>query len=250
MDVFEEVFKLVFIKLFDEYSSREDKTFLNRYAAQVTQTGVAENRALYRGGRDYQALKAAVASVADDDFRIMEFRNSGQTDAELKAKLGRLLQRAIEQWPGVFAEGGTFELSDSHLAVCVASLQDVKLFNSNLQVVDEAFEYLVNKSAKGEKGQYFTPRHVIDMCVQMLNPKRGEYMIDTASGSCGFPVHTIFNLTGRLFTNDEISEADKQDAQRVFGIDFDERAVRVAPHPQPDCRRRRNQCTAFEYAGP
>ena len=228
VDVFEEVFKLVFTKLFDEYSSREDKTFLNRYAAQVTQTGVAENRALYRGGRDYQALKAAVASVADDDFRIMEFRNSGQTDAELKAKLGGLLQRAIEQWPGVFAEGATFELSDSHLAVCVASLQDVKLFNSNLQVVDEAFEYLVNKSAKGEKGQYFTPRHVIDMCVQMLNPKRGEYMIDTASGSCGFPVHTIFNLTGRLFTNDEISEADKQDAQRVFGIDFDERAVRVA----------------------
>lgn len=34
----------------------------------------------------------------------------------------------------------------------------------------EDFEYLVNKSANGEKGQYFTPRHVIDMCVQMLNP--------------------------------------------------------------------------------
>ena len=228
VDVFEEVFKLVFTKLFDEYSSREDKIFLNRYAAQATKTGVAEDRALYRGGQDYQALKAAVASVADDDFRIMEFRNSGQTDAELKAKIEALFHRAIAQWPGVFADGAAFELSDSHLAVCVASLQDVKLFNSNLQVVDEAFEYLVNKSAKGEKGQYFTPRHVIDMCVQMLNPKRGEYMIDTASGSCGFPVHTIFNLTGRLFTNDEISEADKQDAQRVFGIDFDERAVRVA----------------------
>ena len=228
VDVFEEVFKLVFTKLFDEYSSREDKIFLNRYAAQATKTGVAEDRALYRGGQDYQALKAAVASVADDDFRIMEFRNSGQTDAELKAKIEALFHRAIAQWPGVFADGAAFELSDSHLAVCVASLQDVKLFNSNLQVVDEAFEYLVNKSAKGEKGQYFTPRHVIDMCVQMLNPKRGEYMIDTASGSCGFPVHTIFNLTGRLFTNDEISEADKQDAQRVFGIDFDEKTVRVA----------------------
>jgi len=100
--------------------------------------------------------------------------------------------------------------------------------NSNLLVVDEAFEYLVNKSAKGEKGQYFTPRHVIDMCVQMLNPKCGEYMIDTASGSCGFPVHTIFKLTGHLFTNEEIPDDDKQHVLKVFGIDFDEKTVRVA----------------------
>ena len=117
---------------------------------------------------------------------------------------------------------------DSHLSVCVSSLQDVKLFNSNLQIVDEAFEYLVSKSAKGEKGQYFTPRHVIDMCVKMLNPKRGETMIDTASGSCGFPVHTIFNITGTLFSNAEIPAADKEHVLRVFGIDFDEKTVRVA----------------------
>ena len=158
----------------------------------------------------------------------MEFRNTGQTDAELKKKIQRLFDDATNHWKGVFAEGSTFELSDSHLAVCVSSLQDVKLFNSNLQVVDEAFEYLVSKSAKGEKGQYFTPRHVIDMCVKMLNPQPGEYMIDTASGSCGFPVHTIFKLTGHLFTNAEISEEDKQHVLKVFGIDFDEKTVRVA----------------------
>ena len=49
------------------------------------------------------------------------------------------------------------------------------------------------------------------MCVNMLNPKKGDYMIDTAAGSCGFPVHTIFKLTGHLFTNEEIGEdADKR----------------------------------------
>ena len=228
VDVFEEVFKLIFTKLYDESLSRNDKDFLNRFVRQVTNTGVAEERALYVGGQDYEALKAAVSGVSDDDFRAMEFRNTGQTDTELKTKIQDLFRRAIAEWPGVFPLGSTFELSDSHLAVCVSSLQDVKLFNSNLLVVDEAFEYLVNKSAKGEKGQYFTPRHVIDMCVQMLNPKRGEYMIDTASGSCGFPVHTLFKLTGRLFTNEEIPDSDKQDVLKVFGIDFDEKTVRVA----------------------
>ena len=234
VDVFEEVFKLIFTKLYDEYLSQQDKGVLNYLLQQVIKTAVREpmseytNAPSYLGGQDYEALKEAVGGISDEGFRVMEFRNTGQTDTELKNKIQDLFNLAKDQWKGVFPESSTFELSDSHLSVCVSSLQDVKLFNSNLLVVDEAFEYLVNKSAKGEKGQYFTPRHVIDMCVQMLNPKRDEYMIDTASGSCGFPVHTIFKLSGRLFTNEEISEEDKQHVLRVFGIDFDEKTVRVA----------------------
>ncbi|HBR21058.1 MAG TPA: SAM-dependent methyltransferase, partial [Nitrospiraceae bacterium] len=234
VDVFEEVFKLIFTKLYDEFLSGKDKDIINYLTKQVTQTAVGEpvapygNTPSYLGGSDYEALKAAVSGISDEGFRVMEFRNSGQTDTELKNKIQGLFDQAKGQWPGVFADGSVFELSDSHLSVCVSSLQDVKLFNSNLLVVDEAFEYLVNKSAKGEKGQYFTPRHVIDMCVKMLNPKRGEYMIDTASGSCGFPVHTIFQITGHLFTNAEISEKEKQHILKIFGIDFDEKTVRVA----------------------
>lgn len=238
VDVFEEVFKLIFTKLYDEFLSQQDKGVLNYFLRQVLKTTVHESEGEYKSehvtspsyldGQDYEALKSAVSGISDDGFRILEFRNTGQTDTELKNKIQDLFNRAKNQWPGVFQEGTPFELSDSHLSICVSSLQDVKLFNSNLQVVDEAFEYLVNKSSKGEKGQYFTPRHVIDMCVQMLNPKRGEYMIDTASGSCGFPVHTIFKLTGHLFTNTEISDEDKQHVLKVFGIDFDEKTVRVA----------------------
>jgi type I restriction enzyme M protein len=234
VDVFEEVFKLIFTKLYDEYLSQKDKEVLNYFLRQVTKTAVHEPTAKYNNdpgyldGQDYEALKEAVKGISDEGFRVMEFRNTGQTDTELKNKIEALFHQAKDKWPGVFPEGSSFELSDSHLSICVSSLQDVKLFNSNLLVVDEAFEYLVNKSAKGEKGQYFTPSHVIDMCVQMLNPKRGEYMIDTASGSCGFPVHTIFKLTGHLFTNEEIPDDDKQHVLKVFGIDFDEKTVRVA----------------------
>jgi type I restriction enzyme M protein len=219
VDVFEEVFKLIFTKLYDEYQSKKDKGIIEYH---IDQNLDEDERA------DYDKLKETLKGLNDKKFRVMEFRNTGQTDTELKNKIQSLFNEAKGQWSGVFPEGSEFELSDSHLSVCVSSLQDVKLFNSNLLVVDEAFEYLVNKSAKGEKGQYFTPRHVIDMCVQMLKPKRGEYMIDTASGSCGFPVHTIFKLTGHLFTNAEIPDEDKQHVLKVFGIDFDEKTVRVA----------------------
>ena len=230
VDVFEEVFKLIFTKLYDEYESRSDKEYINRILRREINTVVQESTEPYGSrGADYETIKKVVEAIPDDDMeRAMEFRNTGQTDSELKSKIQHLFDDAKNQWTGVFSEGSTFKLSDSHLAVCVSCLQDVKLFNSNLQIVDEAFEYLVSKSAKGEKGQYFTPRHVIDMCVKMLNPKRGEYMIDTASGSCGFPVHTVFKLTGRNFTNAEIPPEEKENVLKVFGIDFDEKTVRIA----------------------
>lgn len=229
VDVFEEVFKLIFTKLYDEYMSRHNKEIINHFLRPTIRTRVHEQtQSNGYSGEDYDVLKAVVKEISDDDFRVMAFRNTGQTDTELKLKIQRLFDAAKNQWQGVFPDSSTFELTDSHLAICVSSLQDVKLFNSNLLVVDEAFEYLVNKTAKGEKGQFFTPRHVIDMCVQMLNPKPGEHMIDTASGSCGFPAHTIFKLTGKLFSNDEIPDEDKENVLKVFGIDFDEKTVRIA----------------------
>lgn len=219
VDVFEEVFKLIFTKLYDEMESREDKQFVDR----LLKKELSEDEL-----GDYNKVKEVVQNIEADDFRVLEFRNTGQSEGELKKKVQNVFDKAKLKWSGVFADDSHIQLSPSHLSVCVSSLQDVKLFNSNLQVIDEAFEYLINKSSKGEKGQYFTPRHVIDMCVKMLNPQKGESMIDTASGSCGFPVHTIFHFTGHLFTNAEIPRKENENVLKVFAIDFDEKAVRVA----------------------
>ena len=197
VDVFEEMFKLIFTKLYDEMESGRDKK------------------------------------------RTLVFKNYGDTESELKSKIQALFDKAKKKWEGVFAESAKLELTPSHLAVCVASLEGVKLFNSNLDVVDEAFEYLINKSSKGEKGQYFTPRYVIDMCVKMLNPQEHETIIDTAAGSCGFPVHTIFHVweqimkeegldRSHLFTTEKKPpRCETYVQEKVFAIDFDEKAVRV-----------------------
>lgn len=219
VDVFEEVFKLIFTKLYDELQSKKDKMRVEIFLEDHLSPDE-------RG--DYEKVKTTLEKLNDENFRVMEFRNTGQSESELKRKIQRLFDEAKDKWPGVFDEASQIQLSSSHLSVSISSLQDIKLFNSNLQIIDEAFEYLVNKSSKGEKGQYFTPRHVIDMCVKMLNPKAGEYMIDTAAGSCGFTVHTIFQITGHLFRNMDISEEEKEDVLKVFGIDFDEKVVRVA----------------------
>ena len=201
VDVFEELFKLIFTKLFDEWESG-------------------------RGNRR--------------NTRVLEFRNTGQTEGELRTKIQGLFDRAKKKWEGVFKDGDKITLSPSHLSICVSSLENVKLFNSNLDVVDEAFEYLINQTSKGEKGQYFTPRYVIDMCVKMLNPKADESLIDTAAGSSGFPVHAMFYVWRQIYrdegqTIDPMFSADEKlpacedyVREKVFAIDFDEKAVRVA----------------------
>ncbi len=221
VDVFEECFKLIFTKLYDESLSKKDKEIITY---DVDRNCECESLA----DLEYKEYIELVKEVNDKKFRQLEFRNKGETDLELKKKIQKLFDGAKTKWKGVFTEDAKINLSPSHLSVCVSSIQDIKLFNSNLQIIDEAFEYLINKSSKGEKGQYFTPRHVIDMCVKMLNPQKGEYMIDTASGSCGFPVHTIFKITGKLFSNADIPDEEKENVLKIFGIDFDEKAVRVA----------------------
>lgn len=198
VDVFEELFKLIFTKLYDEMESGRNKS------------------------------------------RHLVFRNYGDTETELKEKIQKLFEKANQKWEGVFSEDSKLMLTPSHLSVCVSSLQDVKLFNSNLDVVDEAFEYLINKSSKGEKGQYFTPRYVIDMCVKMMNPQEHETIIDTAAGSCGFPVHSFFHVKKQIHLEEGIVDDELMTTKppiprvqdyvqnNVFAIDFDEKAVRVA----------------------
>jgi len=198
VDSFEEVFKLIFSKLYDE-----------------------------------------LVGANDPDY-YLQFRNSGDTVSELKAKIDEIFKLAKRKWTGIFDDGDEILLSSSHLSICVSTLQDVKLFNNNLDVVDDAFEYLMSKSQKGEKGQYFTPRYVIDMCVKMMNPREGENIIDTAAGSSGFPIHAIFHVwknirkelgypVGEGFTTDRRIEREIAFVRdHVFSIDFDEKTVRVA----------------------
>ena len=73
----------------------------------------------------------------------------------------------------------------------IGCIERVRLMGSNLRIMDDAFEYLLPTEAKKKKGQFFTPRHVVEMCVRMLNPTPKEYVIDPACGSGGFLLHAM-----------------------------------------------------------
>jgi type I restriction enzyme M protein len=187
VDPFEEVFKLVYSKLYDEWNG-------------INIPG-------------YQ----------------LEFFVGDRSGKQISIVLSNLLEGAKRQWGGVFEPTERIELKDDHLKVCVSFLEKIKLFNSNLRVIDEAFEYLIPQVSKKKEGQFFTPRPVEDMVVKMLNPKHNEFVIDPACGSGGFLLHSIMWTAGGTITGKELSPVARNFAQNnVFGIDFAKKVVKIA----------------------
>jgi len=187
VDPFEEIFKLIYAKLYDEWKG-------------INNPG-------------YQ----------------LEFFVGDRSPAQVKTAITNLLDGAKRTWSGVFEPLDKIELRDEHLKVCVSFLQKVKLFNSNLRIIDEAFEYLIPQVSKKKEGQFFTPRPVEDMVVKMLNPKPDEFVLDPACGSAGFLLHSVMWILGGVITGKELSPPAKNFAQNnIVGIDFAKKPVMIA----------------------
>lgn len=143
-------------------------------------------------------------------------------------KINDLFKNAIQEWQGIFNPHEKIELSPHHLSICIAGFEEIKLLGAKLEVMDMAFEYLLTSIAKGERGQYFTPRNVVDMAVKMINPKNGEYIIDPACGSGGFLIHSMWWVWQNTLKDTEREAQIEYARCYVFGIDFDEKSAKIA----------------------
>lgn len=185
IDVFTEVFKLIYAKLYDETE------------AKITRQ---DNEILFRKYKD-----------PEKTYRV----------------INDLFKHASKKWPGTFFEQENLSLRPEHLNVVVGELEKVRLFGSDLSIIDEAFEYLIPEVAKGKKGQYFTPRHVIAMAVKMLDPKPDEYVIDPAAGSGGFLIGAMYHIRDLYLRGSD--EAMREYAKEyIWGIDFAEEISKVS----------------------
>jgi type I restriction enzyme M protein len=185
--VFDEIFKLIYAKLYDEWNGTNNP--------------------------EYQ----------------LEFFAGDRSPGQVKRAITILLEGAKGSWAGVFDSTYEIELIDTHLKVCVSFLEKIKLLNSNLRVIDEAFKYLIPEESKKKEGQFFTPRPIQDMVVKMLNPKAHEFVIDPNCGSAGFLLHSVKWVAGGVITGKGLPMAAKNFTQNnIYGIDFTKEAVKIA----------------------
>ena len=185
-DEFNEIFKLIFAKIWDEKEAEENR----------------KNQAVEFG-------KALDEQITYD-------------------RINGLFHSACEEWPGIFKDGEDIDLAKRHLQVCVGPIEDVRLMGSNLRIMDDAFEYLLPTEAKKKKGQFFTPRPVVEMCVRMLNPTRKEYVIDPSCGSGGFLLHAMEWCYPATDGASREVRKSKYAAKYLWGIDFEARAAKTS----------------------
>lgn len=137
-----------------------------------------------------------------------------------------LLREAEAAWPGVVEPFSRPALTIEHLQVCVEALSRHTISDSSLEVLDGFFEFMVSRAAKGSKGQFFTPRYVVELCVRMLEPQGDESVLDPACGSGGFLVHALNYVRDKEAL--EGKSLQHYCESKLWGFDIDARAVRVA----------------------
>lgn len=188
--------------------------------------GRLQELVLANSGEDefQEIFKLIVAKLLteQDSERLDEFSAEGSA-AETKNRIDLLLAVASDRWRGIIDGEARSLLTPDHLQICVDAIARLSVMGTNFEVLDNLFEYLVSRVAKGSKGQYFTPRHVIDCCVRIVNPGRHETVVDPACGSAGFLVHTLQHQ--ELESRNEIRDYC---GSCLWGFDFDRRAIQVS----------------------
>ncbi|MDT3457457.1 N-6 DNA methylase [Stenotrophomonas pavanii] len=162
---FDEIAKVLFIKVYVERSLLTRRSKTNLFTVDVLKAQISENPL----DNLFQETKRAYATdkIFDEDERI-----------NLKPATGEAIVKELEK----------YNLSDTS--------EDVK---------GVAFERFLGRTFRGEIGQFFTPRTIVEFMVHMLNPKEGDVVCDPASGSGGFLIRVFEVVREKI-----LADADRE----------------------------------------
>lgn len=184
---FDEIAKVLFIKTWVEREMRRKKQRLNLFTADWLDTQLGED-----------PLQELFRQTKD------AFRNDNLFDANerlnLKAATGREIVKLLE----------SYNLSDTS--------EDIKGI---------AFERFLGRTFRGEIGQFFTPRTIVEFMVRMVEPQEGDVVCDPASGSGGFLIRFFEMVREQI-----LADVDRQYQDTVTELDAlplsdEERAERL-----------------------
>lgn len=162
---FDEIAKVLFVKVWVEREMRRKRQAHNLFTLDWLDTQVGNN--------PLQELFRQTKDAYRED-RIFDERER----LNLKPATGREIVRLLER----------YNLSDTS--------EDVKGI---------AFERFLGKTFRGEIGQFFTPRTIVEFMVRMVGPREGDIICDPASGSGGFLIR-FFDIVRQQI----LADADRQ----------------------------------------
>lgn len=141
--------------------------------------------------------------------------------AVVMEKYKRALTELKSVLPTVFEGGDDLLLDPVSLAYVDEVLETVNLSGWDTDPFGDAYEAFVGSHARGQEGQFFTPRAAVDLLVSIVDPRPGEKVIDPACGSGGFLAATARHLASEGASPGSI-------ATNLYGVDKDNYLARLA----------------------
>ncbi len=223
---------------------------LRNHLAGMT-TGVTRDEALAR-----EIINILFCKIYDEQERrpdeIVAFR-AGVDEAPdiIRARIAELFE-AVKTvgFDDVFSASDEIGLDASSLAYVAGELQNYEVTSASRDAIGDAFETFIGPALRGAEGQFFTPRNVVGMVVDLVDPKPGDRIIDPACGSGGFLIGALEHVWGTLrrdaderkWSAAELARREQRAATDGFrGIDKDAFLAQVTKKVFQNELRRRQQ---------
>lgn len=230
-DIVNQLTTLMFIKMLDDKQ--------NALEAQASIIGIKpDSKDLIFKDGDYKFYemingeKQLKFEVPYENLRWKSFKNLNPTDLARRIKeyvvpfIKDPSNKAVGKF-GIYAKKYTFGFDDKErlLTSVVDKLSDPELDFTNTDLMGDVYEYMCGS---GISGQYRTPRHIIDMAVEIMVPKLGEKIIDPAMGTAGFIIESAKYI--RTHQKNELLNVQKQiefSDSMFYGCDNDNNMARI-----------------------
>ena len=160
-------------------------------------------------------------TVSTEEWNLLKF---GKTNQTLFDRISDLFDLTKLAYRDIFDHDDRIKLSPIALGFTVNKLQDISLINSSNDAKGLAFQKFLSHHEKNDRGQFFTPEPVVDFCVEMMQPKEDEVIIDPACGSGSFLISALKYLQ----KNNLEFNTSKSISSHLFGLDINKSIARIA----------------------
>ncbi len=210
------------------------------------------NEGLQKQPAFFEFLKVIFCKIHDERnllepvqfYTTSKERNYKDGQATVYNRISKIFKEVKKKNSQIFDENDTIKLTPRTLTFLVAELQKYALLNTNIDIKGKAYEEIVGANLRGDRGEFFTPRNVMKMAVDMINPKDNEKVLDSSCGTGGFVVTAMNKVIERLqerfkesygekaswntdiltLYNDKITETAKEN---FFGFDINPDLVKA-----------------------
>lgn len=160
----------------------------------------------------------------------------------IRKRIEELFAEVKTQYQNIFRGNEEITLSDRALAFIVSELARYDFTRTDVDAKGVAYQELVGVNLRGDRGQYFTPRGVVKLVIEMLDPKESETLLDPACGTGGFLVAALKLVLDKFREEEGIKSGHENTEEfltfherlkayagtKVFGADFDPFLIQAA----------------------